>query len=116
MTVTTDWFTTFVGELETAAEAALPEIEAKAKEVGGQILTLADKAIGSMAQIAVSSVLKNVGLDIPGEQKFGSAVTNYLETVETQLGFLPSQPDAHAAIQAAYTKVAAKAAAKAAGV
>lgn len=106
-----NWFEIFVVDLETAAQKALPEIEAKAKEFGDKILEIGDKAVGAMAQIAVTSVLKQVGLNIPGESKLAGAITHYLEEVEIQLGFLPSQADATAAVQAAHHKVASKVAA-----
>lgn len=106
---TTDWFTTFVGELETAATAIEGKIVAVGEKLGGEIFQYAPGAIGKMAQFALDAVLKQVGIDIPGEQKFGQAVADYIEQVEINLGFLPAQPDAHAAVQAAYTKAVSKA-------
>lgn len=104
-----DWFTTFVGALETAATAAWSKIEPIAAKIEDEIFTAAPEVIGKMAQIAVEAVTKQFGFDIPGEQKFGSAVAEYIQKTEADLGFTPAIPDAHAAVQAAYTKVATKA-------
>lgn len=104
-----DWFTTFVGELETAATAIEGKLVSEAEKLGGEIFTYAPGAIGKMAQFALDAVEKQIGVDLPGDQKFGGAVANYIQTVERELGFLPTQPDAHAAVQAAYTKAVSKA-------
>lgn len=104
-----DWFTTFVGELETAATNAWDKIEPIAGKIVDEIFTAAPDVIGKMAQIAIDAVTKQFGIDIPGEQKFGQAVAEYIQKIEAGLGFTPQLPDAHAAVQAAYTKVVTKA-------
>jgi len=105
----TDWFSTFVGALETAATAAWSKIAPIVTKIEDEIFTAAPDVIGKMAQIAVNAVTAQFGLSIPGEQKFGQAVTSYIQQIESDLGFTPKIQDAHAAVQAAYTKVVSKA-------
>jgi hypothetical protein len=109
MSGTQDWFSTFVGELETAATAAWTKIEPIVAKIEDEIFTAAPDVIGKMAQIAVNTVSAQFGVNLPGEGKFGQAVTSYIQQVEADLGFTPKVQDAHAAVQAAYTKVVSKA-------
>lgn len=103
-TTTQSWFSQFVAFLESGAQKVESEIVAVAEDVGSVAVQYGEEFLSSLADIALGSVLKQAPLVLSGAEKFGTAVTDVIQYVETQ-GKTIAINDAHAVVQAAYNKV-----------
>lgn len=101
-------FATLIAQVETDAKAAIQAVvggvEKLAEEIGPVLVNDAEALLKELFDIATSAVLAEAQKAISGQEKFGNAVANVIQTVEAQ-GKQVILQDAHMAVQGAYNIV-----------
>ena len=97
-----------VQDIEAFAKGAVASfeggVEKVAEQIGPVLVHDVENLLRELGQIAVSAVMTELPKAISGQEKFGSAVTNVMQTAEAQ-GKTVLIQDAQQAVQTAFRAV-----------